>query len=162
MVSLSSCGDDDDNSPGLSNATIAGTWNVTAYTSDSDITFGGEVTNATSSISNSTLTITFSETGTWTSEGSYTQTVVSDGMTETEVIDDIGTGIYTTTNGRLQLQGLDAGDEADLEIPFDFNVTEFDADRIMVLDGNAMESIMDPIFGLTFDVDIDIDMTLER
>lgn len=162
LVSFSSCGDDDDNSSSLTTENIAGTWNVTAYSNEGDITALGSTTSTSSVASNSTLTITFNDGGTWTSAGTYTLTTTSDGTTDTEEVDGLGGGTYTISNGSLTLQGLDAGDESDVEVPLVLNVDSFVENMLIELSGNTNETIMDPFFGLEITIDLDTDMTLER
>jgi hypothetical protein len=164
LFSFSSC-DKDDDGVKLSSEAIVGTWNLTTYDSDADVGIGFagvfETTNAVSTMSNSTVTITFDASGNWTSTGDYTLTTTSDGETETEdVTGGIGSGTYTVVDGRLTMNDIDAGDESDVEsIEFD---TNYSPDTKIDLEANVKESGSDPVFGLDFEIDLMLNMTLEK
>jgi hypothetical protein len=165
VFSLAACGDDDDNGVKLTSDNIVGTWNLTAYDSDADVTigFGGinETSQSTSTLTESTVTVTFKNDGTWTSEGDYTISTTTDGMTETsEETDGLGEGTYTVADGKLTMSNIDAGDESDVsEIEF---ATDYTPDSKIEMSGNAMESGTDPFLGLEFSIDLDLTMVLEK
>ena len=164
LFSFSSC-DKDDPEVKLDDEAIVGTWNLTAYDADADVGIGFagvvETTKSVSTISNSTVTVTFDATGNWTSTGDYTLTTTVDGETETEeVTGGIGSGTYTVVDGRLTMSDIDAGDENDVEtIEFD---TSYSPDTQIDLVANVKESGSDPVFGLDFEIDLMLDMTLEK
>ena len=163
VFSLAACGDDEDTI--LNNDNIIGTWDLTMYDADSDISigFGGisETTTSISTLTASTVKITFNADGTWTSEGDLTIETTVDGMTETtEESDGLGNGTYVVADGRLTMSNIDAGDESDVsEIEFDTNYTP---DTRIEMNGTASESDTDPILGLEFTIDLDLNMVLER
>jgi hypothetical protein len=165
IFSLAACGDDDGDGVQLTSDNIVGTWDLTGYDADADVSlgFGGvtETTKSTSTLTESTVTITFSSDGTWTSEGNYTISTTTDGMTETsEEENGIGSGTYTVADGKLTMSNIDAGDESDVsEIEFDTNYTP---DTKIEMSGNAMESGTDPFLGLEFSIDLDLNMVLEK
>lgn len=111
-----SCESDDDNALSLNNATLAGTYNVTAFTangSETD-TFGGVTETSTFTIEGSEFnncTFTFTEAGTVTTSGTFTTTatITEDGMTETEIeVTDIDLdGTYTISGNSLILSDSD-------------------------------------------------------
>lgn len=105
-----SCESDDDNEPTLSNATIAGTYNVTAVNgSGTDVsTFNGMTETETFTIAGSNFnntTFTFTEAGTVTTDGTFTITAVytEDGVSDTEVeVTDIDLdGTYTISGNNI-------------------------------------------------------------
>lgn len=160
-----SCGNDDDNAVSVTMENIQGTWNLTAMASDADITISdGSLTDRssiTSSISNSTITITFNADGTWSSVGTCDITVTdSDGTETTELTDGVGNGTYTVANGTVTIVGIDAEDETDVEEPVPYSVVAFEPGSRLILDGSAMESI--DFFGATFSIDLEQRMTLEQ
>ncbi|MEL7222735.1 MAG: hypothetical protein AAGJ93_15545 [Bacteroidota bacterium] len=164
VFSLAACGDDEDTI--LNNENIVGTWNLTMYDADAEISFGlggvvAETTQSTSTLTESTVKITFNADGTWTSEGDLTITTTVDGMMETsEQSDGVGSGTYIVADGRLTMSDLDAGDEADVsDIEFDTNYTP---DTRIEMNGTTTESDTDPLLGLEFTIDLDLSMVLER
>lgn len=164
IFSLAACGDDEDNST-LTSDNIIGTWDLTAYDADADITigFGGisETTQSTSTLTESTVTVTFNTDGTWTSEGDLTIITTTDSTTETtEETDGLGNGTYVVADGKLTMSNIDAGDEADVS-EIEFN-TIYTPDTRIEMDGTAMESGTDPILGLEFSIDLDLSMVLQR
>jgi|GEM_PF-3170709 len=162
IFTFNGCGSDDDAAAMLSMDNIQGSWDLTAYSSDSDVTVLGETSNLTSEISNSSVVVSFAADGSWTSEGSYTITSMDADTTTVEMYDDgIGEGTYTVSSGSLTLVGLDAGDESDME-SLTLNVAQFTEGSELRLNASVMETIMDPFFGLTITIDADIDMALER
>jgi hypothetical protein len=113
---LFSCDPDDDNAPALTNANLAGTYDITAFSgmaSETD-SAGGVTDISTTTFSSSNFnnaTITFTEDGTISSTGSFTFTAVitESGMTETEVeITDVDiNGTYTINANSLIISDLD-------------------------------------------------------
>ncbi|WP_405378990.1 hypothetical protein [Nonlabens sp. Asnod3-A02] len=111
-----SCESDDDNGPALTNASLAGTYNVTAFSgnaTESD-TSGNtpDITEADFTASNfNNATVTFTESGLVTSTGSYTQTSIytEDGMTETETnVEDLEiNGAFTISGNSLIITNTD-------------------------------------------------------
>jgi|AntRauTorckE5430_2_1112549.scaffolds.fasta_scaffold08735_3 hypothetical protein len=166
VFTISSCGDDEDmaTATALSAEAIIGDWNLTAYNNGGDIIVVGLGSNTfTSSITNSNVVVTFGANGNWSSVGDYDITVVTPDTTETTTYDDgIGMGTYTVTSTQLVLSGINAGDDADLDLPTVLNVAEYSVDNLLRLRGNTRETFMDPVFGLTVSVDLDTEMTLER
>lgn len=164
FFAFSSCEKDDD-SVKLDSTNIQGTWNLTTYDSDTDVSIGVgllvDKTNTVSSISNSTVTVTFKADGTWTSEGDYTLTTTSEGTTETdEISDGIGGGTYTLADGQLTMSDIDAGDEADIA-SIDFN-SAYTPDTRIDLNADVTEMTTDPFFGLDVTIDLMLNMVLEK
>jgi len=162
---FTACGDDDDSaSAELTQENIVGDWNLTALDSDFAISIAGLGDNSgTSDIANSSVIVTFEADGTWTSDGQYDITIMSSDTTETETYDDgIGSGTYTVTSTMLTMTGIDSGDEADTETPTPFMVTNFQEGMLIELDGNVMETVTDPFFGLEISADVTTKMTLEK
>jgi len=70
ILTLVSCGDDDDSGDPFMEDSLVGTWNITTF--DSDISFaiqGVEAEAASSTLVSSDATITFTSGGTWSSMG---------------------------------------------------------------------------------------------
>jgi hypothetical protein len=115
-LAVVSCESDDDNAPALTNANLAGTYDITAFSgmaSETDSSGGvTDISTTTFSSSNfNNATITFTEDGTISSTGSFTFTAVitEDGRTETEVeITDVDiNGTYTINANSLIVSDLD-------------------------------------------------------
>lgn len=113
---IMSCESDDDNGPELNNASIAGTYNVTALTASGTdtYTFNGITETETFTLVGSNFnntTFTFTEAGMVTTAGTFTTTTVytEDGISDTEVeVTDIDlSGTYTLSGNNLILSNGD-------------------------------------------------------
>ncbi|MGB3547618.1 MAG: hypothetical protein WBA17_11620 [Saprospiraceae bacterium] len=162
------CGDDDDGTS-INKEQLVGTWKVTVLDTDADASVTGfGASNTVSSISNSTLTITFLENNTYTSTGSYTETSTTTEAGSAPVTDvedftgGIGNGTWSITGGKLVIDDLETGGESDVDAPVTFDVRNFVPDAEIVLFSNVQESFTDPFIGLMIDLDADIDMRLEK
>lgn len=147
----------------LTSENIQGTWRLTTFANDGTISLAGVASPFSSSISNSTVTITFSRSGenqTFTSTGDYTLTINSQEGVETEdMTGGIGDGSYTLAEGVLTLTNIDIGDEADTETLL-LNVESFQVDNFIELQGETRENSM--VFGIPFGIDYTTDMRLEK
>lgn len=146
---IMSCESDDDNGPALNNASIAGTYNVTALTASGTdtYTFNGMTETETFTLVGSNFnntTFTFTEAGVVTTAGTFTATTVytQDGVSDTEVdVTDIDLGgTYTLMGNNLILSN---GDGATVTVrnfsnngmELFFEINEVDIDGSYVAEG---------------------------
>lgn len=158
MVSFASCGDDDDNGPTVSMADIVGNWNVTMLSSENEVVVANIGATTAYTTSNSTLTLTFNDDGSWTSGGAFTRTATLAGTPVDAMLNGIGSGTYTVNGGTVTLNGVEnIGADID-NIPF--RVEEFTTGSLLrlIADEDDIASILGIESGFRFDAD----MTLEQ
>ncbi|MEZ4984240.1 MAG: hypothetical protein R2795_04250 [Saprospiraceae bacterium] len=168
-ISLTALGCKKDEDPALTSENIQGTWNLTLMEQDGRTGLGiagvYDYTTFDNALSNSTITITFNADGTWTSAGagtftSTTQETGADPETETiELTSGIGAGTYTVVDGKLTINGLEAGLEVDGRA---FSTKSFSPAAKVELENKIDEVEQGAIFGLDVSVEATALMTLEQ
>lgn len=152
----------------LTSQNIQGTWRLTTFSNDGTRSVAGQPEPFNSTISNSTVTITFSRRDinpqtfeqTFTSTGDYTVTInTAEGVETEERTGGIGNGSYTLAGGVLTLTNIDIGDEADTDILI-LNVESFQLDNFVELQGET--SFSTDIVGVPTDLDYTTNMRIEK
>jgi hypothetical protein len=101
ILMLVSCKDDDNESAPLMSDSLEGTWTITAYNTQINTQVMGQSAEASSSsIANSDATISFDSVGTFSTSGTFDDTTVDAGNSQTTSVTLSDRGTYSV-NGQI-------------------------------------------------------------
>lgn len=151
----------------LTQEDVVGTWDMNGYDGDVEATISGGGVNqtvaTTFNTSNPDVKVTFNADGTWTSTGTYTLNVTSNGQTASEMVAEggLGSGIYSISEGKLLMKGLQTTSDTQVE-EIEMSSKSFTADQKLELEGEGTSMVVDPVFGLNVTSKAKVNMLLER